>query len=117
MHVGHGFVFQQPDGCLSFELPSVTDIASQPGVLASRFDMCFFGMVSPVRQIPMKKRTKLLTNVRSVYEMTNGRFCKGDHQHVVIQNLGGERRSRHAQIYPDELCKCFVGAVKAHVFL
>ena len=77
--------------------------AAAPGNYIATFDQCCFGLKSPSGKA-MQKRTKLLTNMRSLYDALNGNFCQGLHEHEPIQGSeNGIRRSQHAQTYPDGL--------------
>ena len=66
------------------------------------FDMCQFGLVSPVSKKPLKKRTKYMTNCPEVFDLLDQRFCDGSHEHQTIEGSeGGVKISYHAQHYPE----------------
>ena len=64
------------------------------GVGTANFHQCQFGLVSKVGQKPMRKSTRLLTNVPQVISRFDQVWCRGEHVHEPICGTeGGERRS------------------------
>lgn len=87
--------------CVLLSPPKVQQMINTPGNWVATFDMCRFGLKSP-SGIPMKKRTKFLTNLKGLYTALDGCFCDGTHTHEAIQGSEcGTKRSTFAQTYPD----------------
>ena len=77
------------------------DLGSQAGVYTVVFDQCMTGLVSPCTEIPMRKRTKLMTNSKHFIEAFRGKLCDRSHQHKLIQGSeSGIRLSVWCQCYP-----------------
>lgn len=113
--LGGGWAFEHPDSAKSWRNQKLVD-ARQRGALQCRFDQCMFGLVSKVHKIPMRKRTRFLTNMDSMYDMFNSKFCDCNHDHVTVQGSeGGEKRSVWAQRYPPALCESAVLAFESFV--
>ena len=76
------------------------------GVRTVLFDQCCFGSVTKVTKSPVRKRTVLLTNSNAVVSVLSKQLCKNDHDHVQLMGSeGGVQRTKHAEIYPPELCQ------------
>ena len=59
------------------------------------------GLVSKSNRIPMRKRTRIMTNSQQLADQFRGTLCDGGHRHQVIQGYeGGMKRSVWAQHYP-----------------
>ena len=102
------FVYEHPEGASSWELESVAKVQSMPGVQAVTFDQCMLGLVSP-SGVPMRKRTKFLTNSSVVAEAFRGKMCDKSHEHQTIQGSEhGIRRSAWAQVYPRPMVNLLV---------
>lgn len=116
--VSHGrmFYFEHPDAAMSWQEASVQTMASQPSVAFARLHMCAYGMVSPVKKVPMIKPTKLMTNLTCLQCRCDKTFCPGHPTHQIIQGMeGGIRRSEHAQVYPSSFCRMIAEAVREYV--
>eukprot|EP00435_Cladocopium_sp_Y103_P016186 s3646_g4.t1 len=95
------FMFEHPARASSWNTPAVRAVLAEPEVQVITVDMCVFGLRSKVNQIPMRKRTKIMTNSKILAKRLQNCLCKGGHQHQTIQGQeGGVRRSTWAQIYP-----------------
>ena len=80
----------------------------------AEFDQCTMGLVSTVGNVPMKKRTRVMTNSMLLYNALNGKDCDGSHKHQVIQGSeGGKKRSQSAQVYPNEMVHTICRALRA----
>ena len=91
-------------------------IARMPGVFCSDFHQCMFGLITKVGKEPTLKPTRFMSNVTTIRLKFDGAFCKGHHKHRALEGSeGGEKRSRHAQRYPPELCQAFAQAVADHL--
>lgn len=103
---GRVFIFEHPANATSWKQPSVTHVRSLPGVLVIVFDACMLGLTSKVSGIPMKKRTRIMTNSTIVAEHFRGRMCDGTHRHQRIHQCeGGVSRAVWAQIYPPPMVR------------
>ena len=69
------------------------------------FDMCAVGMVSPLGQ-PIRKRTRILTNCRSLVEILRCKQCPRDHTHRQIKGQElGQSLGKWCRVYPEPLCE------------
>jgi hypothetical protein len=105
MHeAGKFFVFEHPSRATSWKTDVLMRLAELPGVYTCHFDQCMLGLVSKVYKVPMRKRTKLLTNSVHVYRAFHQKFCDKSHPHQTIHGSeGGVDRARWAQCYPDAM--------------
>ena len=98
---GRFFAFEHPAGASSWKEDTVREVARLPGVYMVTFDMCMVGLTSPVLKIPMRKRTRIMTNSRRLVQAFQGCMCDRQHEHKVIQDReGGVKLSVYAQRYP-----------------
>lgn len=105
---GRGWAFEHPDTAKSWHNSKVKAVL-QLGAFTARFDQCMFGLVSKVDKIPMRKRTRFMTNIKLLKDKFDHKFCDCSHDHVsVMGSEGGERRSVWAQRYPAKLCEVAV---------
>ena len=80
------------------------------------FDQCMVGRKSPIRKIPMRKRTRLMTNSKALVQCFSGLVCVKSHTHREIKGSeGGIKLSMYAQIYPMEMCERIARAVEMSV--
>ena len=111
IRAGRYFVFEHPWRASSWQTPPVRAVMSQPGVQVMDFDQCCLGLTSKVSKMPMRKRTKLMTNSGAVVRLFQGCQCDRSHIHQTIQGSeGGVRRSVWAQLYPAQMVDLFVKA-------
>ena len=103
-HGGRFFVFEHPASASSWSQPIVQQVAALHGVHCVVFDQCMTGLRSKVRQAPMRKRTRLMTNNLAFVRQFSGLMCDGRHEHQLVQGSeGGVRRSVWAQLYPEPM--------------
>ena len=101
---GQRFMFEHPSRATSWKLPCVEEVKNLPGVSLVSFDMCAFGMTSPMLE-PIKKRTVIMTNDPRLCDLLKNRQCTRDHVHRRIEGSQlGHRLSRWCQVYPPALC-------------
>lgn len=101
---GRLFVLEHPARASSWQTAEMKHLKSQPFVYEVVFDQCMTGLRSKVHQLPMRKRTRLLTNSVSVVRNFQNLCCDRSHTHQTIQGSeGGVRRSVWAQCYPPPL--------------
>ena len=111
---GRGWAFEHPDGAKSWHNCKVETLLKS-GALVARFDQCCFGLVSKVDGTPMRKRTKVMTNMNAVQNAFDKKFCDCGHEHQVVQGSeGGEKRSVWAQRYPPMMCETAAVAFAAY---
>ena len=108
--VGRGFVLEHPAPASSWERPKAQALLATPNIRATNFDQCATGLLSP-SGAPMKKRTKLLSNVGPIHTLFAQRQCSCVTQHRTIQGSEwGVQLSTWAQRYPDPMCNLIVQA-------
>ena len=87
-----------------------------PGVSVARFDQCQFGLVSKEKHDPLRKRTRLMSNIPEIIVRFDGAFCLQEHEHAHIEGSeGGMKRSAYAAIYPPKFCNALVAAMSAYL--
>ena len=118
------YVHEHPWRASSWKLESTKELASEQGFKTVDFDQCRVGLSSPFSRIPIKKRTRLLTNLNTI-QMTFGCMkcaCTNLHplngdmvKHFHIQGSeGGVRISTHCASYPPMFCRIVAECVAAH---
>ena len=113
---GFGYVYEHPASALSWQNRKMRRAMADPNSLLAIFEMCMFGLKSKVSRTPMKKTTKVLTNVPGVFRRLNGCMCQKQHEHQIIQNSeGGEKRSVWAQRYPQPFCQALAAGIHEYV--
>ena len=76
------------------------------GVKEIIIDLCMLGLVSAVHELPMRKRSRRLTNFDAVVRTFKGFKCNRLHGHQIVEGVeGGIRRSVWAQVYPDAFAR------------
>jgi hypothetical protein len=105
-----GWALEHPDAAKSWDNNKVKAALGR-GAGVARFDQCMYGLISKVDGIPMRKRTRFMSNIAPLNECFNNKFCDKSHRHVMVMGAeGGERRSVWAQRYPQALCEQVVKA-------
>ncbi|CAK0805562.1 unnamed protein product [Prorocentrum cordatum] len=110
---GRYVIFEHPFRALSWQHPEIVALSQRPGMKKIKFDMCMFGMVSPIEKVPLKKTTVFLTNVDALVPKMSNKTCRGTHcKHKTIEGMEGDiKLSRWAQKYPDPLCEAIAEAI------
>ena len=76
-----------------------------PGMQKVVFDQCRYGLVSIETKKLIKKPTVFATNCPAIIREFSGKRCTGDHEHCRLEGSeGGQRRTKAAQVYPEQLC-------------
>ena len=76
-----------------------------PGMQKVVFDQCRYGLVSLESKKLIKKPTVFATNCPAIIREFSGKRCTGDHDHCRLEGSeGGQRRTKAAQVYPEQLC-------------
>ena len=101
------FLLEQPSSASSWQLPVIQDVMRRvPDVFLISFPQCRFGLRDPQGR-PLLKRTKFLTNMRSIVRRFAGVQCicsmLGEEHGRIEGTIDGHRVSRWAQVYPQEL--------------
>ena len=93
---GRYFVYEHPASASSWQLDEVKAMSEKPGVSCVVFDQCMCGLVSPIGRIPMRKRTRLMTNSQVMFrvkfqnlmvEMGKGTLARCQHAGCCFQLL------------------------------
>ena len=63
---GRFFVFEHPHTATSWHMTPLLDLHALAGVAEVDFDQCATGLVAPGTGLPIKKRTRLLTNLPEI---------------------------------------------------
>ena len=121
---GRYAVLEHPWLASSWALPAVQNLLNTvANIRVLVFDQCLLGLRTTVRQLPVRKRTKLLTNWPGISPSPclNVRCSAETCNHVPMSHAwlqgaeGGVSRCRSAQEYPDTFCANFASSVKAQV--
>ena len=113
---GRKVVFEHPQSSLSWQSPRLTEISELPNIQKINFDMCQFGLTSPVEQIPLRKPTTILTNLPQLCVKLMDKKCKGGHKHKAIRGSEGHiQLSTWAQRYPQQLVEAIASSVAEQV--
>lgn len=110
---GRLFAFEHPASAISWDQACVQEVMAMPGVMTVTFDQCTLGLMSPVRHLPMRKRTRILTNSHHLVNRLQHCRCDGTHVHQRICGAeDGVQLSTWAQCYPPGLVNVLVEAVR-----
>lgn len=124
---GNAFVFEHPHRASSWQCESVAELLELDGVRAYDFDLCRYGLKSPVYNIPMKKGTVFMTNMPSFNAFNNMKcnciaqnwdvpgFKKMAKHRRVQDSEGPFKLSKFCQIYPGPLVQEMVRCIGIHV--
>ena len=101
---GRGFIFEHPWKATSWQRQPLVELAGLDGVGSIDFDQCCTGLVGPNGQ-PIKKRTKLLTNIPPVLLRFSQHQCSCSMKHLRIEGAcRGIPLARYCQVYTTVLC-------------
>ena len=111
------FIFEHPDGASSWNERCLTDLQDEDNeVFVTRFDQCVYGLKCPYTQEPIRKRTRLLTNLPEVHEIFSDQFCRCDVPHRRIEGSeGGTQLSSYCETYPPDMVNALLRGVQAAV--
>ena len=73
---------EQPLGSEAIEQPELEQ--TRLGTLRTVFDMCEVGGLQTPQKEWLRKRTVVNTTSRSLHEILDARYCRGDHAHRTI---------------------------------
>lgn len=112
------FIFEHPQRASSWTRPSVEEEASQPSAQKTTWDQCQTGLRTPDEaQVPIKKRTTILSNLPAVHHLFSPLQCNGScgqHQHIE-GSINGISLSHWCQMYPAPMCEKLAEAVQSAV--
>ena len=109
--MGRGWLLEHPGSATTWGNTKVKHRLDSRGSYAARLGQCRFGVVSNVACTPMRKRTRLATNMRPLRVRFHLSLCDHAREHVpVLGREGGERRSVSAPRYPQALGESAVDA-------
>eukprot|EP00973_Karenia_brevis_P070042 9737672-Karenia_brevis.AAC.1 len=112
---GRSFVFEHPDGASSWKKGSVRSVARREGVFVLLFDQCRYGL-KDLQGNPLKKRTKFMSNMISIWNEFGNKFCQCTVPHGQCQGQqDGLSVARHAEVYPPMLAEALAGCCWQHV--
>ena len=99
------YLFEHPHNATSWQLPAMLELEGD----TVDFDQCMVGLVGPKspdgEALPIKKRTRIKTNLPGLVEALSGLDCDGSHDHVRISGQQhGRVMSKWSQVYPAPLC-------------
>ena len=100
-HLKHRmWMYEHPWKASSWKLEEIESVQNLPGVYTVDFDMCACGMLSPAG-IPVKKRTRIMTNSISLISALEKKQCDKSHEHRPIEGSEmGHSMSKWCLIYP-----------------
>ena len=112
LKAGQYFILELPTFAARWKAEDLQRLAKEPSITEIVLDQCAYGLVScdGLGWAPVKKSTKLLTNVQCAQELL-GRRCSRDHRHV--QSVHGSVQT--PERYPRELCKAFLKALQVEM--
>ena len=108
---GRYYLHEHPAGAKSWQEECVRKVRIFTGGEVLLIDQCEYGLMTNAEgggQLPARKRTAFLTNCPAM-ALTLSKRCSGRHRHQQLISAG---RTRKAQVYPYELCRAVVEAVK-----
>ena len=117
---GRLFIFEHPAGASSWVSEALSILGKLEGVLQANFDFCTLDMKvgdrpnAEQKNLPVKKRTKVMTNSVALHSLLVQAQCRGRHAaHADLSNgLASE-----CQVYPDKFCRIICEAIKKELDL
>ena len=99
------YIFEHPEGSLCWQRENLKDVPGEEVV----FHQCMVGLKAPgPGGLPMKKPTKIKTNVPNLVNALRSLRCNGTHKHGEHhQKINGVKVSAYAAEYPSELIELF----------
>ena len=113
VEAGRKAVHEHPESATSWKKSNVSEMKARHDAYLSKFDQCLYGLASPITNLPLRKRTMLLSNLGEIHACFHGNLCDGEHMHKANEGSeGGHKLSVWAQVYPAKMChalvECFV---------
>ena len=112
------FIFEHPASASSWQLDIVKSVKDIPGIYTVDFDQCALGLCSRVKQIPIRGRTRFLTNLPGVVHTFREFQCRCKPVHLVK----GKNKKLHphpkglsrAAVYPPAMCYAMAKCIADH---
>ena len=97
------WMYEHPWKASSWKLEEIQSVQKLPGVYTVDFDMCACGLLSPAG-VPVKKRTRIMSNSKSLLSALKDKQCDRSHEHRPIEGSEmGHSMSKWCQVYPPGL--------------
>ena len=102
---GRQFHFEITDKSKIEDVPELQKVIK--GSYRSTVDMCSFGLKTPVSQVPIRKRTVILSTCRDLTKSLIAKMCPGNHQHQPLagRSLHGVPLSQFAGTFCQEFAR------------
>jgi hypothetical protein len=110
------YIIEHPRGAASWKRPNVVALKKLAPTFMTDFDQCTVGLVDTDTKKPIKKPTRLLTNLGAMHLELRDRKCEGfhkQHQRCLGRDSHGDRAARAAK-YPPAMCVAIADAVMAN---
>ena len=105
---GNYYMLEHPAKSTIWNRPEVTSLRGE----CVEFDMCMMGLATPKSHTPLKKATKIKTNLKLLADQFRNKKCDNTHKHVEVQStFEGVKLSTYSQIYPQPMCKAIADVV------
>ena len=110
-----GFVFEHPSGATSWKHPSLQSLIAMYGVESIDFDQCATDLRGPNGQ-PIRKRTRLVSNMPSVIEAFADLQCACRKPHLTIEGACmGIQLAKYCQVYTPLLVDILLDCADRHI--
>ena len=104
------FLVEQPANSEMWELGCFKKLWSRGNMASVTFPQCAVGLKSP-EGIPLLKWTDLWSNSMEILQQFDDLHCRCDVHGTIIGGIGGQRRSKVAQVWPLEMCRRIVEGI------
>ena len=110
-----GFVFEHPTKATSWKHPSLQSLTGMYGVESIDFDQCATDLRGPNGQ-PIRKRTRLVSNMPSVIEAFAELQCACRKPHLTIEGACmGIQLAKYCQVYTPLLVDILLDCADRHI--
>ena len=77
------------------------------------FDFCGYGMIAdgPLGNLPVKKRTTIMTNSIRIAQRLRKAQCTNGHEHTQLINFN----AKQCEVYPGKFCKDVCSGIKEEI--
>ena len=107
---GRYYLHEHPQGASSWKEQCIIDVMKQTLGERLTIHQCMYGLTSVDTNgetNPARKATDFLTNCPGM-ALTLSTLCDGTHRHTRLE---GGKRTKAAQVYPEQLCRAIVGGL------
>ena len=113
---GRFFIFEHPHAASSWRTQPLLDLHALDGIDHVDFDQCATGLVAPGTGLPIKKRTRFLTDIPEIIRRFSQLQCACTQRHHVCERTSvGIRLSRYCQVYTPLLCRHILECICTHI--